>query len=117
MQKRSCVHFENQAEKNLFLKKEHVSDNLRGPNKLFFVCIMVGNSLMTKKHDSGISVSFRVGSLLFFLKVCKSPKFKIWHLQSVNMPKSSSGDLYWIENQYVMVKMYLKKVKKRIFTT
>ena len=33
------------------------------------------------------------------------------------MPKSSSGDLYWIENKFVMVNMYLKKVKKRIFTT
>ena len=28
------------------------------------------------------------------------------------MTKSSSGDLYWIENQYVMVNMYLKQVKK-----
>ena len=33
MQKRSCVHFENQAEKkSFFLKKNHVSDSLRGPN-------------------------------------------------------------------------------------
>ena len=30
------------------------------------------------------------------------------------MPKSSSGDLYWIENQYIMINryMYLEKVKK-----
>ena len=41
-------------------------------------------SSMTKCHDSVISQSSRVRSLLFFLKVCKSPKFKIWHLQSVN---------------------------------
>ena len=27
------------------------------------------------------------------------------------MPKSSSGDLYWVENQYVMVNMFLEKVK------
>ena len=30
------------------------------------------------------------------------------------MPKSSSGDLNWIENQYIMMNryMYLEKVKK-----
>ena len=30
------------------------------------------------------------------------------------MPKFSSGDLYWIENQYIMMNryMYLEKVKK-----
>ena len=28
------------------------------------------------------------------------------------MPKSSSGDQSWIENQYVTVKMYLKQFKK-----
>ena len=33
------------------------------------------------------------------------------------MPKSSSGDLYWIENQYVMLNMYLKRVTKRKFAT
>ena len=27
------------------------------------------------------------------------------------MPKSPSGDLHWIENQYFMVKVYLNKVK------
>ena len=27
------------------------------------------------------------------------------------MPKSSTGDLYWVENQYVMVNMFLEKVK------
>ena len=32
------------------------------------------------------------------------------------MPEWSSGYLYWVENQYVMVNMFLKKVKKRIFT-
>ena len=32
------------------------------------------------------------------------------------MPKSSSGDLYWIENQYVMVKMCLKKVTENEFS-
>ena len=29
------------------------------------------------------------------------------------MPKSSSGDLCWVENQYVLVNMYLKRVKKK----
>ena len=29
------------------------------------------------------------------------------------LPRSSSGYLYWIENQYVMVNIYLKKVKKK----
>ena len=29
------------------------------------------------------------------------------------MPKSPSGDLHWIENQYFMVKVYLNKVKTK----
>ena len=30
------------------------------------------------------------------------------------MPKSkSAGDRYWIENQYVIVNMYLKRVNKK----
>ena len=29
------------------------------------------------------------------------------------MTQSSSGDLYWIENQFVVVNMYLKRVKKK----
>ena len=32
----------------------------------------------------------------------------------IPMPNSSSGVLCWIENEYVMVNMHLKKVKKRI---
>ena len=31
------------------------------------------------------------------------------------MLELSSGDLYWVENQYFMVNMFLKKDKKRIF--
>ena len=47
-----------------------------------------------------------------------SRKSDIWMLKKkkrfqvkIFMPWSSSGDLYWIENQYVMVNVYLKKVK------
>ena len=32
------------------------------------------------------------------------------------MPRSSSGDRSWIENQYVMVNMYLKQVKKKEYS-
>ena len=38
-------------------------------------------------------------------------KIKLYHVK-ILVPKSSSGDLYWIENQYVKVSMYLKKVTK-----
>ena len=61
-----------------FLKIVHIS------NSYYF---KHWNSPMTKKHDSWSRIwwSSCECSLLFFLKVCKSPKFKIWHLQSVNI--------------------------------
>ena len=30
------------------------------------------------------------------------------------MPESSSGDLYWVENQYVMVNMFLKNTNHKM---
>ena len=48
---------------------------------------------------------------------CKSQiskiRIKLYHVK-ILMPESSSGDLYWVENQYFMVNMFFKK---RIFTT
>ena len=35
---------------------------------------------------------------------------KLYHVKKLNA-ESSSGDLYWVENQYVMVSMFLKEVK------
>ena len=39
-------------------------------------------------------------------------KVKLYHVK-ILMPKSSFGDLYWFENQYVIVNFFLKKVKKK----
>ena len=38
-------------------------------------------------------------------------KVKLYHVK-ILMSKSSFEDLYWVENQYVMVNFFLKKVKK-----
>ena len=35
---------------------------------------------------------------------------KLYHVKIFKL-ESSSGDLYWVENQYIMVNMFLKKVK------
>ena len=43
--------------------------------------------------------------------IVRKTQIRFCHLK-ILMPKSSSGDLCRVENQYVMVNMYLKRVKK-----
>ena len=73
-------------------KKEHISDCLRGPSYSSWI-------FQTLKIIDD-QVTYLVRSLLFFLKVCKSLKFIILHLQSLKnflhrIQMSSSGS--WIK--------------------